>query len=279
MVLERLREVEWKSVFIIAVPLLIITLLIGFLLLRDDGVSADILRRGQYSESAQNVRVVEASPSRQVGDYALVPAEVKVEDAEDPNKVTIDYDAESTVTVTAGEKLGEDDPESVIDPSVDGEPVPEGEEADDSLGSDESVVVTNGDGTQPANEPLTLGHLITEENDLYTVNFYPADEFLASGRFASEEEADFSINALEELIEGVEYDKLRQIGFVEGVGHTGAYVSFAYSEEDADEKNPPAFFRAYVTDGDIVAVIEGSTEGGSHGYRPDFLAKFNLAAS
>lgn len=280
MVLERLRELEWKSVLIIALPLLIVIFLVGFLLLSNDGVSEDTLRRAQYSESAQNVRVIEASPYKRIGEYAVLPATVGVEQAENPNDATIDYDAENTVTVTAGEKQGEDTPESTIDTSVDGEPVPEGEEVDDlPIASDESAPMATGDSAQSLNEPLTQGYLITEGEDLYTVNFYPADGFLASGRFASEEEADFSIDAMEELIEGVDFNAVRQVGFIEGMGHTGAYVSFSYEGEDSDAENPPANFRAYVTDGDTVAVIEGSTEGGSQGYRPDFISKFNLASS
>lgn len=280
MIRDRLREVEWKSVLVIAVPLLITVLLIGFLLVRGEGTSAGDLRRAQYAESAQNVRVLEAAPSQKVGEYAIVSTDVKVEDADDPNQAKIDYDAESTVTVTAGEKMGGDDPENVIDPLVDGEPVPEGEEADDSqTGTDEPVDAADSDSAQLANEPLTGGHLITEESDLYTVNFYPADKFLASGRFASEEEADFSVDALEELMDGVDQDAIQQFGFIEGIGHTGAYVSFTYDAEGSDEEAPPVFFRAYVTDGDIVAVIEGSTEGGLQGYRPNFITNFNLTSS
>lgn len=280
MIRDRLREIEWKSVLVIAVPLLITVLLIGFLLIRGEGTSTGDLRRAQYAESSQNVRVLEAVPSQKVGEYAIVSTDVKVEEADDPNQAKIDYDAESTVTVTAGEKMGEDDSESTIDPLVDGEPVPEGEEADDSLaGPDEAVDAADSSSAQPANEPLTAGHSIMEENDLYTVNFYPADKFLASGRFASEEEVDFSIDALEELFDGVDPDAIQQFGLIEGIGHTGAYVSFTYDTEDPDEENPPVFFRAYVTDGDIVAVIEGSTEGNFQGYRPNFITSFNLTSS
>lgn len=279
MLLDRLREVEWKTVSIIAIPLLVVSLTVGLLLVRGDGVSGDALRRAQYGESVRNVNVLEVSPYQEIGEYARVPSDITVEEAEDPYDAVIDYDdEESTNTVTAGEKLGEDDPDTIIDPEVDGEPVPEGEEAVDGEVPSDDPEPSVSDNSQSLVEPLTQEYLVTDESGLYTVNFYPADKFLASGRFASEEDADFSIDALEELTSEVDMKQITQIGFIEGLNHTGAYMSYAQPAENeaGEEVEPNNFFRAYVTNGDTVAVIEGSITGGFNGYRPDFLPNFNL---
>lgn len=269
MLRERLKEIEWKSVAIIAIPLLAFALVGGFLLVRDDGVSNDTLRRAQYSESARNVRISEPSPTKEVGEYAVVSSEVSV-DTIPPADESESVEEESSAT--AGKKLGENDPESTIDPEEDGTPVPEGEEA-----TGEPVAPGAGEGStsdegnaKSLSESLTEKFIISDGEGVYMVDFYTADTFLASGRFASEEEADFSVDALEELMSDVDPKSVQQIGFFTGNDHSGAYISYSTHED-----TPPTF-RAYITDDDTVAVIEGSSGNPANGFPPDFITTFNL---